>query len=232
MFSLKRLVLLSIGSSAIAIGLAACGTDTTATPLPTATAIANQPTATPTTISPGVTPPPAVPTATATPSGRDFEAWFNRKTVNVTVTYSPGGGYDVFARLFARFAPNHFPGKPKFLVRNLPGAGGERGLVDVMENGSRDGFSVVLVHPRFFKRELLGDDVKMTVTVREKPLETVLPAVGKPVRVVKGESAGATGELRKLHEKRFLAEVAIDASDGVRQRVEFLQYDEVCKLNR
>lgn len=80
--------------------------------------------------------------------------------------------------------------------------------------------------------ELLGDDVKMTVTVREKHLETVLPAVGKPVRVVKGESAGATGELRKLHEKRFLAEVAIDASDGVRQRVEFLQYDEVCKLNR
>ena len=79
--------------------------------------------------------------------------------------------------------------------------------------------------------ELLGDDVKMTVTVREKHLETVLPAVGKPVRVVKGESAGATGELRKLHEK-ILAEVAIDASDGVRQRVEFLQYDEVCKLNR
>ena len=176
MFSLKRLVLLSIGSSAIAIGLAACGTDPTATPLPTATAIANQPTATPTTISPGVTPSPAVPTATATPSGRDFEAWFNRKTVNVTVTYAPGGGYDVFARLFARFAPDHFPGKPRFLVRNLPGAGGERGLVDVMENGSTDGFSVVLVHPRFFKRELLGDDVPGF------DLETT-PIVGTPTAV-------------------------------------------------
>ena len=42
----------------------------------------------------------------------------------------------------------------------------------------------------------------------------MLPAVGKPVRVVKGESAGEYGELRKLHTKRFLAEVAIDASDG------------------
>jgi len=79
---------------------------------------------------------------------------------------------------------------------------------------------------------LLGDDTKTTVTAREKHLETVLPAVGKPVRVVKGESAGEYGELRKLHQKRFLAEVAIDASDGVRQRVEFLQYDEVCKVNR
>ena len=80
--------------------------------------------------------------------------------------------------------------------------------------------------------ELLRDDTKTTVTVREKHLETVLPAVGKPVRVVKGESAGEYGELRKLHTKWFLAEVAIDASDGVRQRVEFLQYDEVCKVNR
>jgi DNA/RNA-binding protein KIN17 len=50
--------------------------------------------------------------------------------------------------------------------------------------------------------------------------------------VVKGDSAGATGELRRVHEKRFLAEVAMDSADGVRQRVEYLQYDEVCKVHR
>ena len=66
----------------------------------------------------------------------------------------------------------------------------------------------------------------------ERDLETVLPAPGKPVRVVKGENAGATGELRAVHERRFLAEVALDAGDGVRQRVEFLQYDEVCKVHQ
>ena len=53
------------------------------------------------------------------------------------------------------------------------------------------------------------------VSVRERDLETVLPAPGKTVRVVKGEHVGATGELRAVHEKRFLAEVAVDAGDGV-----------------
>ena len=78
--------------------------------------------------------------------------------------------------------------------------------------------------------EVLGVDAAATETVAEKHLETVLPAVGKHVRVVKGEAAGRVGELRKIHETRFLAEVALDAADGVRQRVEFLQYDEVCKV--
>jgi DNA/RNA-binding protein KIN17 len=76
-----------------------------------------------------------------------------------------------------------------------------------------------------------GEGAAVLVEVDERDLETVLPAPGKPVRVVKGDHAGATGELKAVHEKRFLAEVAVDAADGVRQRVEFLQYDEVCKVH-
>lgn len=79
--------------------------------------------------------------------------------------------------------------------------------------------------------EIVGSDPAALVEVDERDLETVLPAPGKPVRVVKGDHAGSTGELRAVHEKRFLAEVAVDAADGVRQRVEFLQYDEVCKVH-
>ena len=30
--------------------------------------------------------------------------------------------------------------------------------------------------------------------------------------------------------RRFPQEVALDAADGIRQRVEFLQYEEVCKI--
>jgi len=167
MTSRKRCVWLPLGTILILMALIACSSDPsptstaapkaaptpTAVPAPTATSVPGVPTPTP---APAAT---ATPVPTATPSGRDFEDWFGSKTINVTVTYSPGGGYDVFARLFARFAPKHFPGQPRFVVRNLPGAGGERGLVNVMEKGNREGFSVVVVHPRFFKRELLGDDV-------------------------------------------------------------------------
>lgn len=81
-------------------------------------------------------------------------------------------------------------------------------------------------------RILGGDEDGAVVAVAERHLETVLPAVGKPVRVVRGESVGRVGELRKIHQARFLAEVAFDAADGVRQTVAFLGYDDVCKVHR
>ena len=81
-------------------------------------------------------------------------------------------------------------------------------------------------------RILGGDQDGAVVAVAETHLETVLPAVGKPVRVVRGEGVGSVGELRKIHQSRFLAEVAFDAADGVRQTVAFLGYDDVCKVHR
>ncbi len=166
---------LALVLTALAVG--ACGSESpTATPTsppPTATPV---PEATPTPLPPGVTPVPTPtsrpgvtpqpqpqPTATATPepppSDRDFEEYFDNKTVTLVVGFSPGGGYDTFARLFARYAGNHLPGNPRFIVQNLPGAGGERALVHVMRNADPDGLTMVVVHPRFFKRELLGIDV-------------------------------------------------------------------------
>ena len=112
---------------------------------------------------------------TPTPSERDFEEHFRNRTIEVTVPYAPGGGYDTFARLFARYAGPHFPGEPRFVVRNLVGAGGERGVVKVLRDGSREGFSTIVIHPRFFKRELLGDDVP------EFDLETTV-LIGTPTR--------------------------------------------------
>ena len=81
-------------------------------------------------------------------------------------------------------------------------------------------------------RILGGDEDGAVVAVAETHLETVLPAAGKPVRVVRGEGVGSVGELRKIHQSRFLAEVAFDAADGVRQTVAFLGYDDVCKASR
>jgi len=85
-------------------------------------------------------------------------AYFDGMNVKVVVGFSPGGGYDAFARLFGKFAPRHFPGTPNFIVRNLDGAGGERVFKAI--DGETDGYSVAVSHPRFYKRELLGDDVE------------------------------------------------------------------------
>ena len=45
-----------------------------------------------------------------------------------------------------------------------------------------------------------------------------------------GEHKGLRGELQKVHESRFLAEVAVDI-DGVKQRIVYFNYDEVCKTS-
>ena len=127
--------------------LAACGSDPTATPRPTNTPL---PPATPTaTLAPGVptpTPVPPTPTPAATPTPSfDAEAYFAGKTVKIVVGFSPGGGYDTFSRLVARFAGKYFPGNPRFVVQNLPGGGSRRALQFTMEQPP-DGLVTHAIH--------------------------------------------------------------------------------------
>ncbi|HTK12341.1 MAG TPA: tripartite tricarboxylate transporter substrate-binding protein [Xanthobacteraceae bacterium] len=49
--------------------------------------------------------------------------FYKGKTVTLVIGYGPGGGYDVFGRLIARFIGNHIPGNPNVVVQNMPGAG-------------------------------------------------------------------------------------------------------------
>ena len=50
---------------------------------------------------------------------------FYEGKVLVIICYAPpGGGYDFYARLLARHMPKYIPGKPRVVVKNMPGAGG------------------------------------------------------------------------------------------------------------
>ncbi|MDB5643903.1 MAG: family tricarboxylate transporter, receptor protein [Hyphomicrobiales bacterium] len=53
-------------------------------------------------------------------TGDDF---YKGKTVTLVVGYSAGGGFDVYARGFAKFVRNHIPGASGVVVQNMPGAG-------------------------------------------------------------------------------------------------------------
>jgi tripartite-type tricarboxylate transporter receptor subunit TctC len=48
--------------------------------------------------------------------------FYEKKTVSIVVGYGPGGGYDRMARLLAKHLPKYIPGKPNFIVENMPGA--------------------------------------------------------------------------------------------------------------
>ena len=50
------------------------------------------------------------------------EVFYKDKTVRVIVGFTPGGFYDRWARMLARYMPKYIPGNPSFLVQNMPGA--------------------------------------------------------------------------------------------------------------
>jgi tripartite-type tricarboxylate transporter receptor subunit TctC len=52
--------------------------------------------------------------------------FYKGKTVDLMVGYSAGGGYDVYARMIARYMGKHIPGNPTVVVKNLDGAGSLR----------------------------------------------------------------------------------------------------------
>lgn len=49
--------------------------------------------------------------------------FYKGRTVQVVVGYGTGGGYDVYARLVAKYIGRHIPGNPATVVQNMPGAG-------------------------------------------------------------------------------------------------------------
>src|SRR5258707_7266676 len=53
----------------------------------------------------------------------DVAAFFKGKTLRLIVGIGVGSGYDINARLLARYMVNHIPGQPTIIVQNQPGAG-------------------------------------------------------------------------------------------------------------
>ncbi|HWJ87955.1 MAG TPA: tripartite tricarboxylate transporter substrate-binding protein [Pelagibacterium sp.] len=52
------------------------------------------------------------------------EDFYRGKSIDMIIGYSPGGGYDQYARLVARHLGKYIPGNPEIVPRNMPGAGG------------------------------------------------------------------------------------------------------------
>jgi tripartite-type tricarboxylate transporter receptor subunit TctC len=78
----------------------------------------------------------AMPAATADPA--DF---YRGKTVEILVGFSPGGGYDTYARMLSRSIGNQIPGNPQVVVRNFIGAGSLRLARYLQDAAQRDGLS-------------------------------------------------------------------------------------------
>jgi tripartite-type tricarboxylate transporter receptor subunit TctC len=76
----------------------------------------------------------------ATPAAADQVADFYRgKSLSMIIATSPGGDYDIRARLVARHMGRHIPGEPAIIPRNMPGAVGLQAANYLAVQAPRDG---------------------------------------------------------------------------------------------
>lgn len=69
-----------------------------------------------------------------------------RKEITLICPYSPGGGFDTQARIFAQVWVKHLPQKVNVIVNNRTGASGKIGSIALMKS-TPDGYTVGLLAP-------------------------------------------------------------------------------------
>jgi tripartite-type tricarboxylate transporter receptor subunit TctC len=139
-------------------------------------------------------------------SAADF---YKGKNVTVAISFSPGGGYDLYARALARHMGKHIPGNPTLVPQNMPGAGGLRVAQYYAQAAPKDGLSfgtftrMAGIAPLFdptqtydtSKLTWLGaitDAVSVCVTWHTSPVKTWKDFLEKPVTL---GGTGPSGEL-------------------------------------
>jgi len=68
--------------------------------------------------------------------------FYKGKTVNVIINYNAGGNTDVQIRSLLRFFRPHLAGKPRFVIRHVPGAGGIVGANFLAEAAPKNGYTI------------------------------------------------------------------------------------------
>lgn len=82
--------------------------------------------------------------------------YYAGKTIRIVIGFTPGGGNDLFARIFPRFLSQTIEGNPNVLVENRPGAGGVAALNWFAEAAPRDGTVLMVVSGNLVARMALG----------------------------------------------------------------------------
>jgi tripartite-type tricarboxylate transporter receptor subunit TctC len=81
---------------------------------------------------------------------------FQDKAVSVYISSSPGGGLDLYARLFARHVPKYMPGHPTIVPKNMPGGGGLQLANQLASTLPKDGTAVAALTNGLYLSQLLG----------------------------------------------------------------------------
>ena len=116
------------------------------------------------------------------------EEFYKGRTVNLVIGYSVGGGYDLYARLLARYIGGFIPGSPSIVPQSMPGAGSLKSILYLSGVAPKDGTvfgtfgRTMPLEPLFsgakFDAQALGwlgsitSDVSLCVTWSTSPIKT------------------------------------------------------------
>ena len=82
--------------------------------------------------------------------------FYRGKTLTMLVATSPGGDYDLRARLVARHIGRHIPGEPTVIARNMPGAVGLQAANWLATQAPRDGTVLHAIMQNMSAHQALG----------------------------------------------------------------------------
>jgi tripartite-type tricarboxylate transporter receptor subunit TctC len=82
--------------------------------------------------------------------------FYSGKTVAMLIGFSPGGGYDIYARTLARHMGRHIPGNPRLVPQNMPGAGSLKVVNYLYTVAPKDGTALAHFAPGVMFEPLLG----------------------------------------------------------------------------
>jgi len=83
---------------------------------------------------------------------------YKDKTLTIIVGYSPGGSFDLYARVLARYIGRYLPGNPTRIVENMTGAGGIIAANHLYNRVKPDGLTIGAWASPLVLQHIMGND--------------------------------------------------------------------------
>ena len=85
------------------------------------------------------------------------ETFYKGRSISLIIGFSAGSGYDIYARLLARYIGRHIPGNPSIIPQNMPGGGSLKAANYMYSVAAKDGSVIATISRSLPVEPLLGD---------------------------------------------------------------------------
>ena len=89
-------------------------------------------------------------------------AFYKGRTVTLVIGSAPGGGYDLYGRMIARYLSRHIPGNPTVIVQNMPGAASNVAAAYIYNVAPKDGSVIGAIFMGAVVDQLFGEAKRNT----------------------------------------------------------------------